>query len=168
MARRKKDNAKSRAGSNDVRIANRKARHSYHILESLEVGIELTGSEVKSVRNGQVSLAEGFARIDPHTDELFLHDVHIAEYVNAPGAFSHDPTRTRKLLAHRREINKLKGKLTNKGHTLVPLAMYFNSRGFVKVDLGLGIGKKQFDKREDVKSRDAKRDMRRAMTRKIL
>lgn len=165
MAKGKKH--KSSAGSGGVRIVNRKARHDYHILEKLEVGVMLQGSEVKSVRNGQVSLGEGYARIDPRTNELFLHGVHIAEYVNATGPYAHVPARTRKLLAHRREINKLAGQLTDKGRTLIPLAMYF-SRGYVKVEIGLAVGKKQYDKRQDMKSRDAGREIRRAMTRKVL
>lgn len=164
---RKKDNAKSGAGSNSVRISNRKARHNYQVLEKLEVGIALQGSEVKSVRNGQVSLSEGYARVDPRTEELWLHDVHIAEYVNAPGAFSHDPARPRKLLAHKREIRKLMGSLTSKGRTLIPLAMYF-VRGMVKLEIGLCIGKREFDKRQDVKSRDAEREIKKAMTRKFI
>lgn len=146
------------------RIANRKAHHDYHILEKIEVGIELAGSEVKSIRAGLVSLAEGFAEVV--NGELFLHSVHIGEYKQA-GPLGHIPVHPRKLLAHKREIQRLATKTSAKGFTLVPLAMYF-VRGWVKVELGLATGKKAHDKRQDLKDRDAQRDMRRAMTRKTL
>jgi SsrA-binding protein len=148
------------------RILNRKARHNYEILESLEVGIMLKGCEVKSARDGQVSLAEGFARIDAKTAEIFLHNVHIAPYVHA-GETGLDPDRQRKLLAHKREINKLITLTSSKGATLVPLTFYFKN-GRAKIELGVGVGKKQFDKRQDLRKREAKRDMQRAMTRKRL
>ncbi len=147
------------------RIENRKARHDYHILDKLECGIVLTGSEVKSIRNGEVSLGEGFAQIDLNTGELWLWQVNIAPYKQAHGANGHEPTRQRKLLAHKREIAKLLTQTSAKGLTLVPLAMYF-VRGKVKLEIGLGEGKKQHDKRQDIKSRDADREMRRAMSRK--
>jgi len=148
------------------RIVNRKARHNFHILEALEVGIILTGSEVKSTRDGQVSLGEGFARIEPATNELFLHNVHIAPYSHA-GENGHDPDRTRKLLAHKREIKRLSVLTSSKGATLIPLSMYF-LRGRAKLEIGVGVGKKQDDKRQDLKKREAQRDIQRAMTRKRL
>ncbi|MCC7146510.1 MAG: SsrA-binding protein SmpB [Phycisphaeraceae bacterium] len=160
---------KSGGGGNSgggPRILNRKAHHDYHILEKIEVGIELAGSEVKSVRNGQVSLAEGFAHIEPATEELFLHNVHIGEYKQA-GPLGHVPVHPRKLLAHKREIVRLLTQTDSKGLTLIPLAMYF-VRGWAKVELGLAAGKKQHDKRQDLKSREADRAIRRAMTRKTL
>lgn len=156
---------KQSSKTHEPRIDNRKARHQYHIHEKLEVGVQLQGSEVKSVRSGQVSLAEGFARVEPKTEELWLHGVHIAPYPQAGGANGHDPLRPRKLLAHKREIRKLLGTTSSKGTTLIPLAMYF-VRGRVKLEIGVCTGKKQHDKREDVKSREADREMRRAMTRK--
>ena len=149
-----------------ARIENRKARYNYHILETLEVGIVLGGSEVKSARGGQVSLGEGFARVDPASMELFLHGVHISPYAHA-GPNGHQPDQTRKLLAHKREINRLYDLTSGKGPTLVPLAMYF-VRGRAKLLLGVGVGKKQYDKRQDMKKRDAQKDIRRAMTRKRL
>ncbi len=152
--------------SDQPRIANRKARHEYHILESLEVGLALMGSEVKSVRQGKVSLSEGFARVEPATGELWLHDVDIARYENAPAERQHEPKRRRRLLAHRREIDKLLTETRSKGVTLIPLAMYFNSRGLCKLEIGLARGKGKSDKRESMKTKDAKRDMQRAMTRK--
>jgi SsrA-binding protein len=148
------------------RIVNRQARHDYQILEKIEVGIELVGSEVKSIRSGQVSLAEGYARVDPNTLQMFLHDVHIAEYKQA-GPHGHDPRRTRKLLAHKREIKRIMGLLTAGSRTLVPLAMYF-SRGWVKLELGVGLGKSKVDKRQDLKRTDADKAIRRAMTRRTI
>ena len=150
-----------------LRIVNRKARHNYHVLEKLEVGIVLTGSEVKSVRNGQVSLGEGFARVEPTDVQLYLYKVHIAAYTHAAGDNGHDPLRTRKLLAHKRQINRLLGQTISKGTTLIPLAMYF-VRGRVKVEIGLVRGKRTHDKREDLKTREAQRQIQRGMTRKML
>lgn len=147
------------------RIANRAAYHKFHIHEKLEVGVELLGSEVKSIRAGGASLAEGFARVDPARLELFLFGVHVAPYANAP--LAHLPLRPRKLLAHRREIAKLLTATQSKGATLIPLAMYF-SKGRVKVELGVATGKKQHDQRQDIKERDAKRDIRRGMTRRVI
>ena len=150
------------------RIVNRKAHHDYHILEKLECGVALVGSEVKSVRNGQVSLAEGYARVEPRDENLYLYNVDIAAYPHA-GVQTHEPKRVRRLLAHRREINKLMGMSTAKGKglTIIPLAMYF-VRGFVKVEIGLAQGKNAFDKRQDIKTREAKRDIQRGMTRKVI
>ncbi len=149
------------------RIENRKARHEYHIVDRIEVGIVLQGSEVKSIRHAEVSLGEGFARIEPNTMEMWLYNVNIAPYRQAMGNNGHEPTRPRKLLAHRREIDKLFAQITTKGTTLVPLAMYF-VRGKVKLEIGVGQGKQAHDKRQDIKARTADRDMRRAMTRKFL
>lgn len=149
--------------NNSPRIANRRAFHEYHIGEKLECGIQLTGSEVKSVRDGKVSLAEGYARID-RDNQLYLVDVDIATYPPAPGA--HEPKRKRKLLVHKREIAKLIDATSSKGNTLVPIAMYFNERGIIKVEIGVGTGKGRSDKRETLKTKTAERDMRRAMSRK--
>jgi SsrA-binding protein len=162
-AKKKQDDRQSKAGS--PRIVNRRARHEYHILESLEVGIVLRGSEVKSVRAGQVSLAEGYARVDANTRELWLHDVNIAEYSHAHGIGTHEPATARKLLAHKRQIDKLLTETSSKGVTLIPLTLYF-VRGMVKLEIGLARGKQQYDKRQSIKSRDADRQIRRAMTRK--
>jgi SsrA-binding protein len=159
MAKKKNDNL-------SPRIANRKALHDYFITEKLEVGIVLSGSEVKSIRNSQVSLAEGYARVDPDSLELYLHNVDIALYPHA-GVNQHTPKAPRKLLAHKREIEKLLGATTVKGTTLVPLAMYFKN-GRVKVEVGVGVGKKTFDKRQAIKKKSADREIRRGMTRKVL
>lgn len=147
------------------RIVNRRARHDYFIDETLEVGIELVGSEVKSIREGKVSLGEGFARIEPRTGELWLYEVNISPYVNAP-VTNHSPTRKRKLLAHKREIERLAGLTDAKGYTLVPLTLYFNNRGIAKLEIGVARGKQTHDKRETLKKRESDKDIRRAMSRK--
>ena len=137
---------------------NRKARHDYHIHESYEAGIVLTGTEVKSLRAGKANLKDSYARIE-HS-EIMLHNVHISPY--DPGnRFNHEPLRTRKLLMHRSEIDKLIGKTQEKGFTLIPLKMYF-VHGMAKLQLGLATGKKNYDKRQDMAERDAKREIDRA------
>jgi SsrA-binding protein len=138
---------------------NRKATHEYHIIDTYEAGIVLVGPEVKSIRAGKVSLTEAFARIDG--SEAFLHDMHISPYGPA-SMWNVDPTRPRKLLLNRREIRKLIGATQQEGFTLVPLELYLKD-GYVKVALALGRGKKRFDKREDLKKRDADREMQRAI-----
>jgi len=159
MAKQKKENL-------TPRVDNRRARHDYHILDKLECGIALRGSEVKSIRNGGVSLTEGYARVDPKKRELWLVDVDIAPYAQA-GENQHEPKRVRKLLAHKREIDQLITATQAKGATLVPLALYF-VRGMAKVEIGVALGKKQHDKRQDIKKREADREIRRGMTRKRL
>ena len=134
---------------------NRKARHDYHIHESYEAGIVLTGTEVKSLRAGKANLKDAYARIE--NLELMLHNMHISPY-DAGNRFNHEPLRNRKLLMHRSEIDKLIGKTQEKGYTLVPLKLYF-THGIAKVQLGLVTGKKNYDKRQDMAERDAKREM---------
>ncbi|AJQ26239.1 SsrA-binding protein SmpB [Pelosinus fermentans] len=134
---------------------NRKARHDFHIHESYETGIVLTGTEVKSLRAGKANLKDAYARIEK--SELMLHNAHISPY-DAGNRFNHEPLRVRKLLMHRSEIDKLLGKTKEKGYTLVPLKMYF-AHGLAKLQLGLATGKKNFDKRQDMAERDAKREM---------
>ena len=142
-----------------VVATNRKARHEYEIIETIEAGIVLTGTEIKSVREGKVSLKEGFAIIKE--GEVWLMDVHIAPYVHGHRD-NPDPRRPRKLLLHRREIDRLQGKLAEKGWTLVPLKMYLkNNRA--KVELALVRGKKKYDKRREIAKRDADRDLQRAL-----
>ena len=144
-------------------IKNKKARFNFEILEQAEAGISLTGSEVKSLRSGKASLEEAYAVI--RDGEAFLRDCNISPYPQA-GYAQHKPTRERKLLLHRREIRKLFNKVTQKGLTLIPLKMYFNDRGLVKVLIGLARGKKLHDKRQDLKKRDDQRAMARALRRK--
>ena len=146
------------------RIVNRRATHDYTITDKLECGIQLLGSEVKSVRHGKISLQEGFATVDAERNELLLKQVDIAPYPQA-GVDAHAPKRDRKLLAHKREIQRLAGTLSAKGVTLVPLAVYFK-HGVAKVEIGVAEGKKQHDKRRDIKKKEMDREMRRAMTRK--
>lgn len=137
---------------------NRKARHDYHIHESYETGLVLTGTEVKSLRAGKANLKDAYARIEKA--ELMLHNVHISPY-DQGNRFNHEPLRTRKLLMHRSEIDKLIGKTQEKGYTLVPLKIYF-THGMAKLQLGLATGKKNYDKRQDAAERDAKREIDRA------
>lgn len=141
---------------------NRQARYLYEILETYEAGIELVGTEVKSIRAGKVNLRDGYAFIK--NGEVWLSNVHISPYQASGNYFNHDALRIRKLLLHRQEINKLIGQTEQKGLTLVPLKMYLK-KGRVKVAIGLGRGKKLHDKRESVKKRDDQRDMARAMKR---
>ena len=141
---------------------NRKARHDYSILDTYEAGLVLTGTEVKSLRMGRASLADGFATIDD--GEVFLRNVHIPEYDQGSWT-NHEPRRVRKLLLHRGEIERLIGKTKESGLTLVPLSLYF-SAGKVKVEIGLVRGKKSYDKRQDMAKRDADREVQRAMGRR--
>lgn len=143
-------------------IVNRKARFNYEIVETIEAGVELKGTEVKSVRAGKVSLADSFARI--RNGEIYLFGADIAAYENA-GYATHDPKRPRRLLLHAREIDRLAGKITQKGFTLVPTKMYFK-RGWAKVLIGLARGKQLYDKRETIKKRDTAREIKRAMGRR--
>ena len=145
-------------GSNTITV-NRKAYHNYHIQETLEAGIVLKGSEIKSIRAGKVNLSDAYAR--PEDGELWLYNSHIASY-DAASYNTHEPTRPRKLLLHRKEINSLVGKVVQKGLTLVPLRLYIK-HGVAKVELGVARGKKAYDKRDTIARRDADREMERAM-----
>ena len=141
---------------------NRQARHLYEILEVYEAGVELVGTEVKSIRAGRVNLRDGYALI--RNGQAWLINAHISPYERSAEYFNHEPRRTRKLLLHRKEITKLIGQVEQKGLTLVPLKMYFKG-SWVKITLGLGKGKKLHDKREDIKRRNDQRQMARAMKR---
>jgi SsrA-binding protein len=138
---------------------NKKARHDYHIVDTFEAGIVLQGSEVKSCRQGSVNLKDSYGRIV--RGEIFLVNAHISQYRFA-NRFNHEPVRNRKLLFHKQEIKKFYGKLRERGLSLIPLAMYFNERGKVKVEMALARGKKQHDKREEIKRKDLKREMQRS------
>src|SRR5437870_11843946 len=144
----------------DVAV-NRRAYHDYFIDEKYEAGVMLTGTEVKSIRNGRANLRDGFVRID--NGEAWLENVHISQYEQA-NLMNHEPLRPRKLLLHRKEISSLIGKVRQKGYTLIPLRVYF-SRNRAKVEVGLARGKQQYDKREAIAERDAKREIARAMRR---
>ncbi|MEV6966961.1 SsrA-binding protein SmpB [Hamadaea sp. NPDC051192] len=145
-----------------VVATNRKARHDYAILDTYEAGIVLTGTEVKSLRMGRASLVDAFGQ--ERDGEIYLHQLHIPEYTQGTWT-NHDPRRTRKLLMHRTEIQKILGKLTESGLTLIPLSLYF-SDGWAKVELGLARGKKSYDKRQDLATRDANREIQRALGRR--
>ncbi|MBL8634792.1 MAG: SsrA-binding protein SmpB [Myxococcales bacterium] len=144
-----------------VLLRNSRARHDYFIEDTIEAGIVLVGSEVKSLRDGKASLGEAYAKVEH--GEAFLYDMQVSEWPFA-NRFNHEPRRTRKLLLKRPEISKLDDATSKKGYTLLALEVYLSS-GMIKVLLGLGKGKKQFDKREDQKEKDAKLDMKRAMGR---
>lgn len=139
-------------------LTNSKARRDYHILETFEAGLVLKGTEVKALRAGRGQIADAFARVE--RDEVFLHNAHIEEYSHG-NLQNHEPKAVRKLLLNRSEITKLHALAAIKGHALVPLSFYWK-KGRVKVLLGVGKGKAEFDKREDLKERDAKREARRA------
>lgn len=147
--------------SEKVVASNRKAFYDYHIEEKLEAGIVLKGTEVKSIRAGLVNLKESYASVDQH-GEVILHNCHISPYSHG-NIMNHDPLRPRKLLLHRKEISRLLGQTQQKGLTLVPLRIYFSPRGQAKLELALAKGKKHYDRRETVKSREAGREMERAM-----
>ncbi len=141
---------------------NRKVRQNYHVLESMETGIALVGTEVKSMRNHDVDLSAAFARIE--SGQVMLYDLHVKPYA-CGHQFNHEPRRPRKLLLHRREIDKLTGKLSAPGRTLVPLSIYFNRRGIAKVDLALCQGRQREDKREQLRRRQDNKEMRQAIAR---
>ena len=150
-------------GSGTLIAQNRKARHNYFIEDSLEVGLVLTGTEVKSLRQGRASIGEAYAAEEQ--GELFLLNAQIQPY-EAANRFNHEPKRPRKLLLHKRQLARLLGMVRREGYTLVPLRLYFNARGIVKLELGLARGKRQIDKRETEKKRDWQRQKARLMREK--
>ncbi|WP_297825327.1 SsrA-binding protein SmpB [Mycobacterium sp.] len=154
--------AGGKGGSKQVIATNRKARHNYSIIESFEAGVALQGTEVKSLREGQASLADAFATIDD--GEVWLRNLYIAEYQHGSWT-NHDPRRNRKLLLHRQEIDRLIGKIRDGNLALMPLSLYF-FEGKVKVELALARGKRAFDKRQDMAQRDAQREVVRALGRR--
>lgn len=155
--------AKSGDGRKVVAV-NRKARHNYTIEEIFEAGLQLYGSEVKSLRSGKANIAEAYA--SPEDNEIYLVNANIPEYAQSGGRNNHEPRRQRKLLLHRNEINKLIGAAQRDGMTLVPLRLYFTERGIAKLEIGLAKGKKLHDKREAQKSRDWQRQKARLMREK--
>ncbi len=145
-------------GEGKVVAQNKKANHDYFIEETFEAGIVLQGTEIKSIRAGKINLRDSFARI--YQGELYLYNAHVSPYEQG-NRFNHEPLRTRKLLLHRKQINKLIGDAKEEGYTLVPIKVYLKN-GFAKVLIGLGKGKKNYDKRDDLKKKEAKRDIERA------
>ena len=153
--------AKPDAGEKLI-ASNKKALHEYFVLQKVEAGIALTGTEVKSLRSGEGSIAEAYAEVKG--EEVWLVNSNIPEFSHG-NRFNHAPKRPRKLLLHQREINKLHGAVAREGMTLVPLSIYFNGQGRAKVELALAKGKKAHDKRETIKERDWKRDQQRLLRR---
>jgi SsrA-binding protein len=145
-------------GTGKVVAQNKKANHDYAIEETYETGIVLQGTEIKAIRAGRVNLKDSFARVQQ--GEVFLHNMHISPYEQG-NRYNHEPLRTRKLLLHKKEISKLIGLTKEEGYALVPLKVYLKN-GFAKVLIGLGTGKKKYDKREDLKKKEAKREVERA------
>lgn len=151
-------------GENGVQVkaTNRKAFRDFEVEEKFEAGIVLTGSEIKSIREGRVNLRDSYATIEG--GEAFVYNMNISPYMQA-SYFGHEPTRTRKLLLHKDEIKRLIGKINERGYTLVPLRLYLKS-GLAKVELGLARGRRKYDKRREIAQRDAEREMARAVLRK--
>ncbi|MEW5550046.1 SsrA-binding protein SmpB [Peribacillus frigoritolerans] len=145
-------------GSGKQLAQNKKAYHDFFIEQTFEAGIVLKGTEIKAIRAARVNLKDAFAKIE--NGEIYLHNMHVSPYEQG-NQFNHDPLRTRKLLLHKKEISKLIGITKETGYTIVPLKMYLKN-GFAKVLIGLGKGKKQYDKRDDLKKKEAKRDIERA------
>jgi len=158
MAKKKK----KKGPDGDIVAQNRKARHDYFIEESFEAGIMLMGSEVKSLRRGTATIGDAYAV--EKDGELYLVNAYIPEYAPAAKYNGHEPKRERKLLLHRRQIDRLMGSIQRQGYTVVPLSVYFNPRGIAKVELGLGKGKHNVDKRQTTKDRDWKRDKARMLS----
>jgi len=158
----KKEKKAQNQNSGEIRVvaANRRARHDYFIDETYEAGIVLVGMEVKSIRDGRLSLQDSYAEIKD--GEAWLYNMHISPYPQAH-RFNPEPNRPRKLLLHRREIDRLRGKLEQRGYTLIPLSVYFK-RGKVKIELGLARGKRQYDKRRAIAEREARRELERALS----
>ena len=139
-------------------IRNRSAYHEYFIEDKYDAGLVLTGTEVKSLRDGRASFNDSYCYF--HRGELWIKSLHIAEYSHGT-VYNHDPVRERKLLLQRRELKKLEAKMKEKGYTIVPLRIFFNGKGLAKLEIGLGKGKKLYDKRETIKQRDTEREMKR-------
>ena len=141
-----------------MEIRNRNAYHEYSIEDKYSAGMVLTGTEVKSLREGKVSFNDSYCFL--HKGELWVKSLHIAEYSHGTSS-NHDPLQDRKLLLQKRELRKLEGKIKEKGFTVVPLRIYFNEKGIAKMEIGLGKGKKLYDKRETIRQRDTEREMKR-------
>jgi SsrA-binding protein len=142
-----------------IEISNKRANFEFAIIDSLSAGIVLTGTEIKAIRAGKANLSDGYCLFIDH--ELFVRNMHISEYEKG-GHYNHEPKRDRKLLLQKRELRKWEGKIKEKGLTIVPLRLFINDKGIAKLEIGLAKGKKHYDKREDLKSKDAKREIDRA------
>lgn len=155
--------AKKKKSGENIAARNRKARHNYFIESNIEAGIMLQGTEIKSIRNGRSSIEESYA--SEENGELYLVNAYIPEY-QAGGTSQHETRRARKLLLHKKELSKMINAVNREGITIIPLSLYFNKRGMLKVDLGLAKGKRQYDKRQSEKQRDWKRDQARILRNK--
>ncbi len=144
--------------SNNIKIKNKKASFEYHLQEKFVAGMVLTGTEIKSIRNGKASIKEAYCSFE--AGELFVRNMHIAEY-NYGTYNNHDPKRERKLLLTRRELKKLETKVTEKGFTIIPTLLFINDKGLAKLEIALAKGKKVYDKRQDIKKKDIKREIER-------
>ncbi|MEP7196221.1 MAG: SsrA-binding protein SmpB [Saprospiraceae bacterium] len=144
-----------------VEIVNRKATHLYFFDQTFEAGIVLSGTEVKSIREGKANLSDAYCVFDHH--ELYIRNMHISEY--ELGSSNHDPKRPRKLLLKKTELHKLERKVTEKGNTIIPYRIYLSERGMIKIEIALATGKKSFDKRDSIKEKDQKREMERSIKR---
>ena len=148
--------AEKKNNNNTINIKNKRAEHEYYLMDTLTAGIVLTGTEIKSIRNGKAGLAEAYCTFKG--EELFVVGMHIAEYDK--GTYNnHDPKRDRKLLLTARELRKLKNKVQEKGFTIIPILLYINEKGLAKLDIALARGKHYYDKRETLKNKDSKRDV---------
>lgn len=147
------------SGSNEIRIRNKKAFFLYEIVDTYTAGIQLLGTEIKSIRGGKISLAEAYCNFIGK--ELFIKNMNIAEY-EMGGYVNHEPRRDRKLLLNRKEINKLEKKIKERGFSLIPISLFTNSKGLVKIDIALARGKRQFDKRQSIKQKDISREIDRS------
>lgn len=141
-----------------INIKNKKASFEYHFIDTFIAGIQLTGTEIKSIRMGNVSLQEGYCFFN--NGELYIKGMHISRYEQGTH-YNHEPVRDRKLLLHKKELRKLEGKFEEKGLSIIPVKLFINDRGLAKMEIALAKGKKLFDKREDIKEKDVKRDMQR-------
>ncbi len=150
--------------SEKIVCTNKKAYHNYQIEDTVEAGIALKGTEVKALREGRANITDSYAKIVGR--EIFLVNAHISHY-SCGNIYNHDPLRTRKLLLHKKEIDRLIGKINERGYTLIPLKIYFNKRGFAKVELALAKGKKLYDRREEIKKKDQERELRKELKRFI-
>jgi len=146
---------------NNINIKNRKANFEYSFLDKYVAGIQLTGTEIKSIRDGKANIAEAFCVIN--NNELFIRNMNISEYKQGGTHYNHIPTRDRKLLLNKHELHKLSGKLKDKGLTIVPLHLFINEKGFAKLEIALAKGKKLYDKRQDIKKRDTEREIKRKL-----
>ena len=165
MSKKKADKKKNALLSVNASVAeNKKARHDYAVEDTFEAGMMLVGTEVKSLRHGQANIKEAY--VGPKDGELYIFNMNIPEYQQASQRLQHDPKRPRKLLLHKREVNKLLGAVSREGYSIVPLKLFFNARGIAKLNIGLGKGKKQHDKREAIKKRDWNRQKSKLMREK--